>query len=154
MVIRSEDSLHKSILLRHGRCAMIEFQTFQSMDKFPDTVDMFAYSVHPIYAINCRLSDCYNVLVDPKKKWIESRTFGGRCIRCTYRIVAMEWLEWINTRQWSWIANPLKCLPCCNKPNVVHCIDCVQKFDETFFVMWLSEPSGVIEKTERCSKNA
>lgn len=69
----------------------------------------------------------------------------------TYRIVALEWLEGVYTCYWRRIADPLQRLPVGNNPHIVHCIDCVQKFDESLFMMWLSEPRCVIEQAERCS---
>lgn len=65
--------------IRRYRCrhVMIVFQFYQSMDKFPGMVDMFAYNVHQTYAINCTLLDCCNALADPieyeKKKFVSKQ---------------------------------------------------------------------------------
>lgn len=69
----------------------------------------------------------------------------------TYRIVALEWLEGVDTCYWRWIADPLQCLPIGNNPHIIHCIDCVQELDESFFVMRLGEPGCVVEQAEGCS---
>lgn len=66
-------------------------------------------------------------------------------------MIALEWQERIDSRHWSWIANPLKCLPISNDEDIIHGIDSVEKFDETFFVVRLREPCGVVEETEWCS---
>lgn len=69
----------------------------------------------------------------------------------TYRIVALEWLESVYSCYWRRVADPLQRLPVGNNPHIVHRIDCVQKFDKSLFVMWLSEPRGVIEQAKWCS---
>lgn len=65
-----------------------------------------------------------------------------------YLIIALERLERVHSRQRRWIANPLKCLPVCHDENVLHCIDVVEEFYESFFVMWLREPCRVVVKAE------
>lgn len=74
---------------------------------------------------------------------------GDECLHKSYLIVALEWLEWIDSWDWRWIANPLESLPVCNDVNIIHGIDGVKEFDEAFFVMRLCEPSSMIVKSER-----
>lgn len=63
----------------------------------------------------------------------------------SYRIITLEWLELIDSLNWCRITNPLQRLPICDQPNIVHCVDVIQKFDKSLLMMWLSEPSSVIE---------
>lgn len=66
-------------------------------------------------------------------------------------IVTLEWLERVHARQWRRVTHPLQRLPIGHYPNVIHRIDCVQEFDESFLVVRLCEPSGMVEQTEWCS---
>lgn len=68
-------------------------------------------------------------------------------------IVTMEWLEWVHAWQWRWIAHPLQGLPIRYNPHVVHGVYCVEEFDETFFVMWLRKPGGMIEQSKWSSES-
>lgn len=60
--------LKESILRCHYLHVMNVYQSFQSMDKFQGMVDMYAYILHQICAINYTLLDYYNVLVDPESR--------------------------------------------------------------------------------------
>lgn len=51
----------------HYQCDCFVLLISQSMDIFLDMPDMFSYSVHLTYAINCRPLDCCISLADPKK---------------------------------------------------------------------------------------
>lgn len=48
----------------HGRRATNEYHFYPSMDKSPDMVGMYACIVHPIYATNYTLLDCYSASAD------------------------------------------------------------------------------------------
>lgn len=48
-----------------------------------------------------------------------------------------------------WIPDPLYGLPIGNYPYIVHRDNGIEKRYKAFFMMWLSEPRGVVEQAER-----
>lgn len=70
-----------------------------------------------------------------------------------YLIVALERLEVVKSVDGRRVTNPLQCLPVGDDPNILHAVDEVQKHNETFFVMRLSEPGSMVEQAEWCSGN-
>lgn len=71
--------------------------------------------------------------------------------RNSYLIVATKRLKVVEKTKGGWIPNPLEGLPIRYHPYVIHRDDRVKEGDETFFMMGLSEPRCVVEKTEWCS---
>lgn len=62
--------------------------------------------------------------------------------------MASEGLESMKERQRRWIPDPLKGLPICDYPYVVHGDDGVEERYEAFLVVRLGKPRGMVEQTE------
>lgn len=63
--------------------------------------------------------------------------------------MASKGFECVQKRQRSWIPDPLYGLPIGNYPYIVHRDDGIEKRYKAFFMMWLSEPRGVVEQAKR-----
>jgi len=75
------------------------------------------------------------------------------------RVIAAGWavlplpaliprLEPINFPIPHWIPNPLKRLPICHEPNIIHLNEGIEKGFKSFLVMCLSKPGRVVVKTK------
>lgn len=63
--------------------------------------------------------------------------------------MASKGFEGVQERERSRIPDPLYGLPVSDYPYVVHRDDRIEERYEALFMMWLSEPCGVVEQTER-----
>lgn len=70
---------------------------------------------------------------------------------CTHHI-ALEWREALDCRQWLRISHPLYGLCRGHQPDLWHVDDGVQESDETFFVVFMCEPSSMVVQSERSSE--
>lgn len=72
----------------------------------------------------------------------------------TYWVIATKGGEPVDPVDGSWVPHPLNGLPVGDDPDFGHFVDGVEKSDETFLVVRLGEPGGVVEQTEGCPEKS